>query len=136
SITRGRGDASEAVSRIMTFTGQSLGVPAGAVPLMRMSDSAREAAMPDDLAAAIAGAQSSDSTQVGPRSASLAGRAQGLAMIVGMGRVVVLGEAAMLSAQILSFPDGSVVKAGMNVPGNDNRQFALNALHWLSGLID
>ncbi len=24
---------------------------------------------------------------------------------------------------------------GMNVPGNDDRQFALNALHWLSGLL-
>ena len=76
------------------------------------------------------------STQLGSRSASLAGRAQGLAMTVGNGKIVVLGEAAMLSAQIASFPDGSVVKAGMNVPGNDNRQFALNALHWLSGLID
>jgi hypothetical protein len=53
-----------------------------------------------------------------------------------MGRIVVLGEAAMLSAQIATFPDGSAVKAGMNVAGNDNRQFALNALHWLSGLID
>jgi hypothetical protein len=53
-----------------------------------------------------------------------------------MGRLVVLGEAAMLSAQIATFADGSVAKAGMNVPGNDNRQFALNALHWLSGLVD
>lgn len=134
-ITRGR-SASEAVSRLTTFTGQSLGVPAGAVPLMKMSDSAREATTPDDLNAENAAAQSPGSTQLGSRSASLAGRAQGLAMTIGMGRVVVLGEAAMLSAQVASFPDGSLVKAGMNVPGNDNRQFALNALHWLSGLID
>ena len=134
-ITRGRG-ASEAVSHITTFTGQSLSVPAGATPLMKLSDTAREAATPDDLNAENAAAQSSGSTQLGSRSASVAGRAQGLAMTVGMGRVVVLGEAAMLSAQIASFPDGSVVKAGMNVPGNDNRLFALNALHWLSGLID
>jgi hypothetical protein len=25
---------------------------------------------------------------------------------------------------------------GMNVPGIDNRQMALNIMHWLSGLID
>jgi hypothetical protein len=134
-ITRGRG-ASEAVSRLTTFTGQSLSVPTGATPLIKMSDSAREAATPDDLNAENAAAQNSGSTQVGARSTSVAGRAQGLATTIGMGRIVVLGEAAMLSAQIASFPDGSVVKAGMNVPGNDNRQFALNALHWLSGLID
>ena len=134
-ITRGNG-ASEAVSHLTTFTGQSLSVPTGATPLMKMSDSAREAATPDDLNSEIAAAQSSGSTRVGARSSSVAGRAQGLAMTIGMGRVVVLGEAAMLSAQIATFPDGSAVKAGMNVPGNDNRQFALNTLHWLSGLID
>jgi hypothetical protein len=134
-IIRGRAPA-EAVSHLTTFTGQSLSVPAGAIPLMKLSDTAREAATPDDLNAETAAGQSPGSAQSGSRSVSRAGRVQGLAMTVGMGRIVVLGEAAMLSAQIATFPDGSVVKAGMNVPGNDNRQFALNALHWLSGLID
>ena len=135
SITRGRG-ASEAISHITTFTGQSLSVPAGAIPLMKLSDTAREAATPDDLNAENAAAQSSGATQFGLRSTQLAGRAQGIATTFGMGRLVVLGEAAMLSAQIATFADGGVAKAGMNVPGNDNRQFALNALHWLSRLID
>jgi hypothetical protein len=27
------------------------------------------------------------------------------------------------------------MKIGMNVPGNDDRQLALNVLHWLSGLL-
>ena len=27
-------------------------------------------------------------------------------------------------------------KFGMNVPGIDNRQMALNILHWLSGLLE
>jgi hypothetical protein len=27
-------------------------------------------------------------------------------------------------------------KMGMNAPGNNDRQFALNVLHWLSGLLD
>jgi hypothetical protein len=24
---------------------------------------------------------------------------------------------------------------GMNVPGNDNKQYALNLMHWLSGIL-
>lgn len=134
-ITRGRG-ASEAVSHVTAFTGQSLGVPAAAAVLMRFSETAREAATPDDLTAENAAAQNPDSTQFGSRSTPLRGRAQGIAMTHGMGKVVILGEAAMLSAQILRFADGSETRAGMNVPGSDNRQFALNVLHWLSGLID
>ena len=56
-----------------------------------------------------------------------AGQAQGLAAAWGKGRVVVLGEAAMLTAQV-----DRGVPFGMNSPGSDNRQFALNAMHWLS----
>ena len=44
------------------------------------------------------------------------------------GRIVILGEAGMLRAQRES--SGSLV--GMNVPGYDNRQLALNIMHWLS----
>jgi hypothetical protein len=46
--------------------------------------------------------------------------------------VVVQGEAAMISAQV-SGPENR--RMGMNVPGNDNRQYALNVMHWLSGLL-
>jgi len=46
--------------------------------------------------------------------------------------VVVQGEAAMLSAQI-SGQEKS--KMGMNAPGNDNRQYTLNVMHWSSGLL-
>ncbi|TCJ18631.1 hypothetical protein EPD60_03785 [Flaviaesturariibacter flavus] len=54
--------------------------------------------------------------------------AQGLALNAGKGRAVVLGEAALLGAQLNR--DGS--KVGMNYnPGN--RQLALNLLHWLAG---
>ena len=60
---------------------------------------------------------------------SAAGRAQGIAGSFGRGRVVVLGEARMLTATL---PDGPV---GMNQPGNDDRQLALNIMHWLSGLM-
>jgi hypothetical protein len=61
-----------------------------------------------------------------------AGRAQVLAFKVGKGRVVVHGEAAMLSAQIAG-PEK--FKMGMNFEGYDNKQYALNVMHWLSGLL-
>ena len=62
---------------------------------------------------------------------SAAGRAQGIAFELDQGRVVILGEAGMLRAER---GKGDVV-VGMNVPGYDNRQLALNILHWLSRLI-
>ena len=63
-----------------------------------------------------------------------------MALKLGKGRVVVLGEAAMLSAQVLR---GAVaqtfgreeVQMGMNRKGTDDRQFALNIMHWLSRLL-
>jgi hypothetical protein len=112
-ITRGR-DAAERVNRIIAFTGQSLKGPEGSVAFMKLSDTAKDA-MPG-----VAG------------QVSAAGRAQGLAFAYGRGRVVVTGEAAMLSAQ-LAGPDKQ--HFGMNRPGIDNRQLALNIMHWLSRLI-
>jgi len=72
---------------------------------------------------------------VAPASfSSAAGRAQGVALPFGAGRVVVLGEAAMLSAQVVEIPGRETIHMGMNVPGTDDRQFALNVMHWLSRL--
>ena len=62
---------------------------------------------------------------------SAAGRAQGIALNFGKGRAVFLGEAAMLSAQA----GPNQMKFGMNYPGIDNRQLALNIVHWLSRLL-
>jgi hypothetical protein len=42
-----------------------------------------------------------------------------------------MGEAAELSAQLIGNE-----RFGMNVPGLDNRQMALNIMHWLSGLLE
>ena len=52
--------------------------------------------------------------------------------------MVVLGEAAMLTAQIIRFPDQpdrAPVRFGLNTEGHDDQQFALNLAHWLSRLI-
>jgi hypothetical protein len=41
------------------------------------------------------------------------------------------GEAAMLTAQLTPRDR----KFGMNVDGIDNRQYTLNLMHWLTGLL-
>jgi len=134
-ILRGR-MSQEEVQVIRTFTGQSLGVPDGATVLMAFSASAREAQTRDDVHAEAAAARNAVAPGTfGSRSVPVVGNAQGIAMMFGKGRVVVLGEAGLLSAQIIRYPDGREIKFGMNVPGNDNQQFGLNVLHWLSGLL-
>ena len=138
-LLRGR-DMSEEVTILKAFSGQSLGVPAGATVLMKLSDTAREAHNRADLEtirAAVVGRAASADDVVRELSHPVGGRAQGIALVFGQGRIVVLGEAAMLSAQVttMSNPPGTT-RAGMNVPGYDNRQFTLNTLHWLSGLLN
>lgn len=109
-ITRGR-DSSERVDRVESFAGQSLIGQAGSAPLLVLGRTAKDR-MPSG------------------EHVSVAGRSQALALRFGAGRVVVVGEAAMLTAQVTG--NGSR-KMGMNWPGNDNRQFVLNLMHWLSG---
>jgi hypothetical protein len=104
--------AETAVRRVMTFTGQSLDGPAGSTVLLKLPDSAIEYV------------SSGEGDNLSPQSA---GKAQGLALEYGRGRVVVLGEAAMLTAQVA---EGEPF--GINTPGNDNRQLALNIMQWLS----
>lgn len=54
---------------------------------------------------------------------------QGACLPYGKGRVVVMGEAAMFSAQ-LAGPNRNMV--GMNAPeAGQNAQFLLNIMHWL-----
>lgn len=113
SITNGR-NGSEKVNRIVTFTGQSLKGPAPAEVFLKLSDTAK------------------DTVQGSSETTSAAGKAQGLALRAGKGRVVILGEAAMLSAQLTGHDNRPF---GMNIPGNDNKQLALNIMHWLSGLL-
>lgn len=111
SITRGR-NASERVNKIIAFTGQSLKGPPDSFAFMKLADTALDV-MPGQ----------------NTNPASAAGRSQGIAMKFGKGRVIVLGEAGMLSAQVAG---AQQLKFGMNRPGIDNRQLALNIMHWLS----
>lgn len=109
-ITNGR-TASERVNRVVTFTGQSLSGPLGALPLLRLGDGAYD--------------WESRSVRFPAR-----GHVQALALIAGSGHVVISGEAAVFSAQI----DPLCRRFGMNRTDTDDRQLLLNILHWLSRL--
>jgi hypothetical protein len=126
-ITDGR-SGEESVARVVAFTGQSISVPAGAVPFLKLGETARDFR---PLAPKIV--KDGNDTRIVPQYADpvpAGGRAQGIALEFGKGRVVMLGEAAMMTAQI----SGDGHPFGMNVPGNDNRKLVLNIMHWLSRL--
>ncbi len=108
AITDGR-SANERVNRVVTFTGQSLSGPDDAILLLRLGDDAYDW----------------ESRKI---RFPAKGHAQALALNFGSGRVMVAGEAALFSAQV--DPLGN--KFGMNRADNDDRQFLLNILHWLS----
>lgn len=127
-IVRGRKEA-ERVRRILTFTGQSVAGPAGAVPFLALPEDAVE--RPPGLPRVTRKGENVRVQMEYGAPQSAAGRAQGLALEVGAGRLVVLGEGGMLRAQ--RERGGGLV--GMNVPGYDNRQLALNILHWLSRVL-
>jgi len=119
-------DGGQSISVVETFTGQSLQPPAGATPLLRLAPTAMDR-LPRAARSVTRGGTTTTTFETDDRSA--AGRVQGLALEYGRGRVVVLGEAAMLSAQA----DGHGHRFGMNAePANDNGLFALGVMRWLA----
>lgn len=115
----------ERVRAVTAFTGQSLSGPPEATSILIIPAGALEVTDQQDVAALGRGER--------VQSRPAGGRTQVLAMPFGKGRIVVAGEAAMFSAQRISFPDGGSIDAGLMI--DDDRQFALNVLHWLSKLI-
>lgn len=113
-ITQGRAET-ERIDRVQAFTGQALKGGEGAISFLKLAETAVDAA--DRLA---------------EKTVSVAGQSQGLAIKFGKGRVVMMGEAAMLSAQVSGSENRPM---GMNVPGSDNKQLVLNIMHWLTGLL-
>lgn len=111
-IIKGKNE-NERIKTVLSFTGQSLKGPVGSVSILLLSDKAYDVFnIEDPLKATIKSAK---------------GKCQGLAMKFGKGRIVVWGEAAMLTAQDKGF--------GMNYPGIDNKQLVLNIAHWLTKLL-
>lgn len=114
-ITEGR-DSTERVRGVVSAVGQSLGSPPGTAVLLRLGPGALD-------------------IHAGGDTTSATGRSQGVARAFGAGRVVVLGEAAMLAGQAAPRPDSPFRRWWSQEPGIHNRQFALNVMHWLSGVL-
>jgi hypothetical protein len=117
-------EITKGIDRVITFTGQSINCKDSCISFLNLSDFAY------DMTAKTEVVKDGDDTRVtvtfnNPKSAK--GRSQGLALTAGKGKVIVLGEAAMLSAQV----DRENSRFGMNVnPGN--KALALNIIHWLA----
>ena len=114
-------DETERVDTVVTFHGHSLAGPASSTAILALSDEALD------------WSRASPDAEWETRSA--AGRAQGIALRFGEGRVVVLGEAAMFIVRVLPAGD-TEFPMGLLRDDTDNRQLALNIMHWLSGLLE
>ena len=113
SITSGRNDA-ERVNKVTVFNGQAFKGPTDAEAFLKLGDTAVDSLSPAE------------------KSSAPGLRSQGVAFRLGKGRVVVVGDAAMLSAQVIGSENRPF---GINTPGSDNKQLTLNIMHWLSGLL-
>lgn len=124
AITRGRNPAEE-ISSLKAFTGQAFRSVNPVTPLMRI---------PPDWSVYFP-QEASEFTATTPYE-SARGLLQGAVLRHGQGRVAVFGEAAMFSAQTIVLGDQVIGRMGMNDPeAQQNAQFVLNVLHWLSGLL-
>lgn len=121
-ILQGRNE-SEKIKRVQTFAGRTVVGPTGSSALLLLSESAIDFMVVDPAQPNI--------SRVAVKTKGL--RTHGVAFNFGKGRVVALGEAAMITAQL--WPPNYTPDAGMNVPGSDNVQFALNIMRWLTGYL-
>ncbi len=122
-IIRGR-NTSEKIKVVKTFGGRTVIGPPGSAVLLKLSESAIDFIVVD-LAQRFA-------TREAVKTKGI--RTHGVAFSFGKGKVVAVGEAAMLTAQLWP-PNFAPHGAGMNFPGSDNRQFALNIMRWLTGYL-
>lgn len=123
AIVAGR-DSTERVTQVRSFTGQAFRWEAPGVEAVLRLPAGYMSFEP-----AIAW-QFTSATPMRP----VAGWLQGATRRVGSGRVALFGEAAMFSAQVAG-PERRPM--GMNAPlAEQNAQFVLNVLHWLTGLLD
>lgn len=124
-IISGQADGCEPVNQIVTFTGSSFKPLESAdfrniQPLITLGENV------SNLETEVAW----EFTGITPKSAE--GWLQGATIEFGKGRVVVMGEAAMLTAQT-SRRGGQVSKMGLSHPeAIDNQRFLLNIIHWLA----
>lgn len=123
AITRGR-SAAEHIDHVKLFTGQAFRALVPVEPLL----------IPPPETEVLLPTVAWEFSEVTAR-VSADGLYQGLVLHHGKGRVAIFGEAAMFTAQISS-RNGVTRLMGMNDPeAEDNQQFLLNVMHWLSGLL-
>jgi hypothetical protein len=119
-ITRGY-DEWEQIEGVSTATGGSMEGPAGSVSLLRLSPTAVDW-IPSSTPRVPSNTPQPQGRDFNPcpscEQVSAAGRSQGVALVFGRGRVVVIGEMGAL--------------VDYSVPGMQNRQFALNVVRWLA----
>jgi hypothetical protein len=101
------------VNRVVTFGGQALVPPPGAAALLVLSPSATDVARKGDPATS---------------GQSVAGLAQAVALERGRGRVVVLGDVALLTMSEVG--DGQ--PTGLSWAGTNNERFVRYVMRWLS----
>jgi hypothetical protein len=119
-ITDGRNE-NESVTSVRTFTGQAFQAPSSAQPIL---------VLPEDFISLMP--VKSDDFGPDTKRIPVGGWLQGVVMPFGSGRAAFFGEAAMFSAQL---SDNRPM--GMNAPmAEQNFQFVLNVVHWLSGILN
>lgn len=110
-------ELTQGIDTVVTFTGSAFRIPEGAEPILILKDYTLKAPK-------VAWQFEENIPSVGSE-----GYCQGAYLSYGKGRVVVMGEAAMFSAQ-LAGPNQRPV--GLNVPAaRQNGQLLLNIMHWL-----
>jgi hypothetical protein len=113
---------SERIAQIKTFGGSAFQIPDNAKPLLRLGKGATSY-MSDIPLQVTAGAY----------TISMDGWYQGAVLEVGKGRVAVFSEATMFTSQLIVSTGN---KMGLVSDGaENNEQFLLNVMHWLSRLI-
>lgn len=117
-ILAGR-NASEKITRVQTLASKTIIGPSGSSVLLRLSKSAVDFMSIDTQ---------DRTSRVPVRTKGT--RSLGLAFSYGNGKVVVTDSWAL---KALLFENSERGKLGMNTPGNDNKQFALNIIRWLAG---
>jgi len=140
-ITQGQNE-SEGLHRLVAFTGESVPIPKGATALPILSPTAGVVSTGSDLQPMFDkdAAEAKASREAALKRTPAGAQAMAVAFQSGKGRVVISGEAGMMTAQVFEEKqkDGSEKIAGAmgwEVPGNDDRQYVLNILHWLSGAL-
>lgn len=125
AILTGRNRA-ETVHRVVTFTGSAFFPSTSVEPLLRFG--------PDATGVVVLSGNVRDAPEEAYPLFPLGGWFLGGARRIGSGRVVLLAEGALCSAQIAG---RQRIPAGMNMSfAERNGQFCLNVAHWLTGVLD